>query len=29
MNVLYNVGNVDWAWRVRCHICGWMDWMEE
>jgi hypothetical protein len=27
--MLCNVGNADWAWRVRCHICDWMDWMEE
>jgi len=26
---LCNVGNIDWAWRVQCHICDWMDWMEE
>jgi hypothetical protein len=26
---LCNVGTVDWALCVRCHICDWMDWMEE
>ena len=24
-----NIQNLDWAWHVQCHICDWMDWMEE
>ena len=27
--LLCNVGNVDWAWHVQCHICDRMDWKEE